>query len=99
MQGGARRLTLSFDNGPFPEVTPGVLDALAGAGATATFFVCGKDARDPARRQSFRHALHERMTHPRPRPMREHIARPGFRGLIEQRGHPAGAGVDRKFLG
>jgi peptidoglycan/xylan/chitin deacetylase (PgdA/CDA1 family) len=44
------RLTLSFDNGPFPGVTPGVLDALAAAGGTATFFVCGKEARDPRRR-------------------------------------------------
>ena len=45
-----RRLTLSFDNGPSADVTPGVLDALAAVGATATFFVCGKEARDPARR-------------------------------------------------
>jgi peptidoglycan/xylan/chitin deacetylase (PgdA/CDA1 family) len=44
------RLTLSFDNGPFPDVTPGVLDALANADAAATFFVCGKDAADPQRR-------------------------------------------------
>ena len=44
------RLTLSFDNGPHPDVTPGVLDALAAADARATFFVCGKDARDPAHR-------------------------------------------------
>jgi peptidoglycan-N-acetylglucosamine deacetylase len=46
----SRKLTLSFDNGPFPDVTPGVLDALARAGATATFFVCGKEAGDPGRR-------------------------------------------------
>jgi peptidoglycan-N-acetylglucosamine deacetylase len=45
-----RKLTLSFDNGPFPDVTPGVLDALARSGASATFFVCGKDASDPRRR-------------------------------------------------
>ena len=45
-----RKLTLSFDNGPFPDVTPGVLDALAAARATATFFVCGKEASDPKRR-------------------------------------------------
>jgi peptidoglycan-N-acetylglucosamine deacetylase len=45
-----RRLTLSFDNGPFPGVTPGVLDALARLDLRATFFVCGKDASDPARR-------------------------------------------------
>lgn len=44
------KLTLSFDNGPHPEVTPRVLDALAEARAGATFFVCGKEARDPARR-------------------------------------------------
>jgi len=46
----AHKLTLSFDNGPFPDVTPGVLDALADAHVTATFFVCGKEARDPRRR-------------------------------------------------
>jgi peptidoglycan/xylan/chitin deacetylase (PgdA/CDA1 family) len=46
----APRLTLSFDNGPSADVTPGVLDALAAARAPATFFVCGKEARDPARR-------------------------------------------------
>jgi len=45
-----RRLTLSFDNGPFAEVTPAVLDVLAARDLRATFFVCGKDLRDPARR-------------------------------------------------
>lgn len=44
------RLTLTFDNGPFPSVTPRVLDVLATHGALATFFVCGKDVREPARR-------------------------------------------------
>jgi peptidoglycan/xylan/chitin deacetylase (PgdA/CDA1 family) len=45
-----KRLTLSFDNGPFAGVTEGVLDALARAKARASFFVCGKDARAPAAR-------------------------------------------------
>lgn len=45
-----KRLTLSFDNGPFADVTPDVLDALAERDLRATFFVCGKDVRDPARR-------------------------------------------------
>jgi peptidoglycan/xylan/chitin deacetylase (PgdA/CDA1 family) len=45
-----RRLTLTFDNGPFPDVTPGVLDVLARFGVTASFFVCGRDVADPARR-------------------------------------------------
>ncbi len=35
-------LTLSFDNGPEPDVTPGVLDCLARRGLRATFFVIGE---------------------------------------------------------
>ncbi len=35
-------LTLSFDNGPEPEVTPGVLDILARRGLKAAFFVIGE---------------------------------------------------------
>jgi peptidoglycan/xylan/chitin deacetylase (PgdA/CDA1 family) len=45
-----RRLTLSFDNGPFPDVTPGVLDVLRERDLRANFFVCGKDASDPEKR-------------------------------------------------
>lgn len=37
-----KRLTLSFDNGPDPACTPGVLDALGERGVRATFFVCGR---------------------------------------------------------
>jgi peptidoglycan/xylan/chitin deacetylase (PgdA/CDA1 family) len=36
------RVALSFDDGPDPEVTPQVLDALARYGAHATFFVIGR---------------------------------------------------------
>ena len=45
-----KRLTLSFDNGPSPDVTPEVLDELARRHLRASFFVCGKDVRDPAKR-------------------------------------------------
>jgi peptidoglycan/xylan/chitin deacetylase (PgdA/CDA1 family) len=45
-----KRLTLSFDNGPSPDVTPEVLDELARRELRASFFVCGKDVRDPAKR-------------------------------------------------
>jgi peptidoglycan/xylan/chitin deacetylase (PgdA/CDA1 family) len=45
-----RRLTLSFDNGPSSSVTPAVLDVLASFDVPATFFVCGRDVVDPARR-------------------------------------------------
>ena len=45
-----RRLTLSFDNGPSRAVTPGVLDVLASYDVAATFFVCGRDVAEPARR-------------------------------------------------
>jgi peptidoglycan/xylan/chitin deacetylase (PgdA/CDA1 family) len=51
-RGQARRLRrlgsiacLTFDDGPDPESTPGVLDALAAHGAHATFFVLGQKAR------------------------------------------------------
>lgn len=36
---------LTFDDGPNPEVTPRLLDALAAAGARATFFVVGSHVR------------------------------------------------------
>jgi peptidoglycan-N-acetylglucosamine deacetylase len=36
------RVAITFDDGPDPEVTPAILDALASAGARATFFVIGR---------------------------------------------------------
>jgi peptidoglycan-N-acetylglucosamine deacetylase len=44
-------VTLSFDNGPEPEVTPRVLDILSRRGLKATFFVIGEKLTDPARRK------------------------------------------------
>jgi peptidoglycan/xylan/chitin deacetylase (PgdA/CDA1 family) len=45
----ARRVALTFDDGPDPEWTPRVLDILAGAGVRATFFLVGeRAARAPA---------------------------------------------------
>jgi len=44
-------LTLSFDNGPEPEVTPRVLDILRERDIKATFFVIGQKLEDPARRR------------------------------------------------
>jgi len=38
---GPPRVALTFDDGPHPEATPRVLDALARAGVRATFFVVG----------------------------------------------------------
>jgi peptidoglycan/xylan/chitin deacetylase (PgdA/CDA1 family) len=43
-------LTLTFDNGPEPSVTPAVLDVLAGHAIASTFFVIGKKLLDPAAR-------------------------------------------------
>ena len=37
-----RRIALSFDDGPDPQVTPAILDALAAHGARASFFVIGQ---------------------------------------------------------
>lgn len=38
-------LVLTYDDGPHPDCTPAVLDALAEAGAKATFFIRGDNAR------------------------------------------------------
>jgi len=47
--GRAPRLALTFDDGPHPEHTPRILDALEHAGARASFFVQGDNAaRHPA---------------------------------------------------
>ncbi len=54
-----KRLTLSFDNGPFPDVTPGVLDALRERDLRASFFVCGKDAAAPEQRELIERARSE----------------------------------------
>ncbi|NVO12473.1 MAG: polysaccharide deacetylase family protein [Rhodoplanes sp.] len=43
-----RRVTFTFDNGPTPGVTAGVLDILARRGLQATFFVIGQKLRAPA---------------------------------------------------
>jgi peptidoglycan/xylan/chitin deacetylase (PgdA/CDA1 family) len=43
---GPPRVALTFDDGPCPESTPRVLDALGAAGVRATFFVIGRHAVD-----------------------------------------------------
>jgi len=43
-------VTLTFDNGPEPEVTPAVLDTLARKEVQTTFFVLGHKIADPRRR-------------------------------------------------
>lgn len=43
--GGGRRIYLTFDDGPIPEVTPWVLDMLDCYGVKATFFMVGDNAR------------------------------------------------------
>ena len=53
------RLTLSFDNGPEPAVTPLVLDTLARHGIEATFFVIGNKLADPAARACVERAAAE----------------------------------------
>ncbi len=45
MPAGERRVYLTFDDGPIPEMTPWVLDALDAAGVKATFFMVGDNVR------------------------------------------------------
>lgn len=42
-----KKVTLTFDNGPFPEVTDHVLKVLAALGITSTFFVVGQRLLEP----------------------------------------------------
>jgi peptidoglycan/xylan/chitin deacetylase (PgdA/CDA1 family) len=76
-----RPVCLTFDNGPEPGATPGVLEVLARRRIPATFFVVGEKLRDPARRalaeraRAEGHAIgNHTLTHGRPL---------GFRGGAE----------------
>jgi peptidoglycan/xylan/chitin deacetylase (PgdA/CDA1 family) len=42
LEPGSGRVALTFDDGPDPDATPDLLDALDAAGATATFFLVGE---------------------------------------------------------
>lgn len=46
MEPGEGRFALTFDDGPDPDATPAVLDALDEAGAKATFFLVGEQVQD-----------------------------------------------------
>lgn len=54
-----RPVTLSFDNGPKPDVTPFVLDLLARYGVKTTFFLIGERAETPEGMELARRALAE----------------------------------------
>lgn len=61
---GARRLALTFDDGPDPDWTPRVLEVLARYGARATFFVVGRRAaRAPGTVRAIAAAGHEVANH------------------------------------
>src|SRR5580698_3607207 len=55
----ATKVTLTFDNGPEPLVTPSVLDCLARHNLKATFFVLGQKVIDPACARIARRAIDE----------------------------------------
>lgn len=95
---GSNAIALTFDDGPHPEWTPRILDALAAAGAKATFFVIGERADrypDIVRRLAAEgHAVgHHSWTHSEPgstsaRVLLQEIRR--TRALLEQlTGRPA----------
>jgi peptidoglycan-N-acetylglucosamine deacetylase len=57
---GRREVAITFDDGPHPDYTPGVLRELAHSGVQATFFVLGRQVeRHPGLFQRIREAGHE----------------------------------------
>ena len=44
-RGGSKKVFITFDDGPIPEVTPWVLDLLDSYGIKATFFLVGDNVR------------------------------------------------------
>jgi peptidoglycan-N-acetylglucosamine deacetylase len=54
-----RKVTLTFDNGPEPQVTSYVLDCLARHGLKVTFFVLGRKVSEPGRAAIARRASEE----------------------------------------
>jgi peptidoglycan-N-acetylglucosamine deacetylase len=72
LPGPARRVALTFDDGPNPEATPRILDVLGAEGAPASFFLLGKHVErwpDVARRVAAEghvvgnHGYHHRKLH------------------------------------
>jgi peptidoglycan/xylan/chitin deacetylase (PgdA/CDA1 family) len=59
MTSGAKRVTLTFDNGPTPGVTERVLDLLSTRNLPATFFVVGRKLAAPGARELAVRARHE----------------------------------------
>src|SRR5580698_4391615 len=59
MSARATKVTLTFDNGPEPLVTPSVLDCLAHHTLKTTFFVLGQKVSDPACARIARRAMEE----------------------------------------
>jgi peptidoglycan/xylan/chitin deacetylase (PgdA/CDA1 family) len=55
----AMKISLTFDNGPEPDVTPHVLDTLARHDLQATFFLLGKNLAVPERRKIAERAFAE----------------------------------------
>ena len=53
------RVTLSFDNGPWPDATPRILDVLRRRGIRASFFVVGARLADPSARKAAERAKGE----------------------------------------
>jgi peptidoglycan/xylan/chitin deacetylase (PgdA/CDA1 family) len=94
-----RTLALTFDDGPNPDATPAILDALAARGVKATFFVLGRHAErwpELVRRAAAEgHAIgnhgyyHRKLQFKSPRYVRDDLTR-GTRAIERAGGvHPA----------
>ena len=80
---GDDRAALTFDDGPDPDATPAVLDALEAAGVTATFFVVGEQlARHHGLAREARARGHQLALHGATHPHHEELSPPAARDEI-----------------
>ena len=80
---GATHAALTFDDGPDPDATPAVLDALDAAGVKATFFVVGEQLmRHWALAREARERGHQLALHGAAHPRHEELSPPAARDEV-----------------
>lgn len=96
----ATRVTLTFDDGPHPSLTPKLVEALGALGIRAAFFVIGRNAaKHPAVMKGLLQAGHQLGNHSYTHPNLATLGEAAVRDEIERtQAVLAGHGVPRKYF-